>query len=166
MVAVHSKVAHAEAARGEGALVDFFCEHAGLQVLPCELGAGILLGMQAPLNIDPQDARLRALEHRVGVVCERIAALRETQTAQRALVKSLLRPRQVSLRLSQDEALVLFAWLVRAQPASYHAWLEDQAEQRVLWDIECLLEAHLDGVFAQDFLDHLANARDRVRDES
>ena len=41
---------------------------------------------------------------------------------------------------------------------------EDQAEQRVLWKIECMLERQLAAPFAADYLDQLAAARAAVRD--
>ena len=42
---------------------------------------------------------------------------------------------RVSIELSGDEALVLFEWITRFNKRE-DAEFEDQAEQRVLWDIE------------------------------
>jgi hypothetical protein len=68
----------------------------------------------------------------------------------------------VTLTLSSDEALVLYGWLNRfnqSQPA-----FEDQAEQRVLWDIECILEKEVDALFGGNYRELLLEARERVRD--
>ncbi|TCN31038.1 hypothetical protein EV644_13015 [Kribbella orskensis] len=47
---------------------------------------------------------------------------------------------EFSLRLSRDQALVLFEWLARTSSAGAPVGFEDQAEQRVLWDLESALE--------------------------
>lgn len=44
----------------------------------------------------------------------------------------------VELRLTTAEALVLFEWLVAAHDAQ--GLIADEAEQRVLWDLESQLE--------------------------
>jgi hypothetical protein len=41
---------------------------------------------------------------------------------------------------------------------------EDQAEQRVLWDLEASLEKHLIAPFRADYRSQVKAARDRVRD--
>lgn len=46
---------------------------------------------------------------------------------------------QVTISLSNDEALVLFEWLSSFNQG--HHDFEDQAEQRVLWDLEGMLES-------------------------
>lgn len=43
-------------------------------------------------------------------------------------------------------------------------FFEDQAEQRVLWNLEAILENQLSERFASDFRDILKKARDAVRD--
>ena len=43
--------------------------------------------------------------------------------------------------------------------------LEDQAEQRVLWDLTCILEQTLVQPFAANYKELLSQARDRVRDD-
>ena len=40
-----------------------------------------------------------------------------------------------TLKLSHDEAIVFFEWLARFNAFEEHQF-EDQAEQRVLWDLE------------------------------
>ena len=77
---------------------------------------------------------------------------------------------KVVIELSEDEALVLDSWLSRfnsqeLEDGHVRIELEDQAEQRVLWDIECMLERQLAAPLAADYLDQLAAARATVRDE-
>lgn len=76
-----------------------------------------------------------------------------------------IKGRRVRIDLSGDEALVLFDWLGRTSAADQPAPFVDQAEQRVLWDLECILEATLVEVFAEDYETLLSTARAVVRDE-
>lgn len=71
---------------------------------------------------------------------------------------------EVSIGLSRDQALVLFEWLARTGSGEQPAAFEDQAEQRVLWDLEAALEKHLAEPFRSDYRDLLEAARSRVRD--
>jgi hypothetical protein len=70
---------------------------------------------------------------------------------------------KVSIDLSQDEVLVLFDWLHRLNE-NPRVEFEDQAEQRVLWDLEAALEAANPVLFASDYSTRLQAARSRVRD--
>lgn len=74
-------------------------------------------------------------------------------------------PEQVGIELSRDEALVLYEW-VRRFNMREDVDFEDQAEERVLWDIEASLESALDEPFGDGYTDLLAVARDRVRDSN
>lgn len=68
----------------------------------------------------------------------------------------------VTLELSSAEALVLFEFLSRFVDND-SLIIADQAEARVLWDTQCLLERQLVAPFA-DYESQLAKARDLVRD--
>ena len=70
---------------------------------------------------------------------------------------------KVRLELSREEALVFFEWLTRFNKAEDKTF-EDQAEQRVLWDIEGMLESALAEPFEPEYGDLLAQARAKVRD--
>ncbi len=74
--------------------------------------------------------------------------------------------RSVALTLSYDEAVVLFELLQRWETDGTLEALvfEDQAEQRVLWDLSASLEPMMDEVFSQDFGERLEQARAAVRD--
>ena len=70
---------------------------------------------------------------------------------------------KINLELSREEALVLFDWLSRFNKDG-DAKFEDQAEQRVLWDVEGMLESALVEPFDPKYDELLARARARVRD--
>lgn len=70
---------------------------------------------------------------------------------------------KVKLELSREEALVLFEWLSRFNKTE-NAKFEDQAEQRVLWDIEGILESTLVEPLDPKYDELLAKARAKVRD--
>lgn len=69
----------------------------------------------------------------------------------------------VTLALTPSEALVLFDWLARLNHAA-DATFADQAEQRVLWDLEAMLESALPAPFSEEYDALLIAARDAVRD--
>lgn len=77
--------------------------------------------------------------------------------------EALVTTRKISIELSEDEVLVLFEWLHRVNE-SPQIEFEDQAEQRVVWDLEAALESANPALFASDYRVHLREARDRVRD--
>ena len=68
----------------------------------------------------------------------------------------------VGLTLTFDEALVLFEYLRRCDDEDRYAFV-DQAEQRALWNLACLLERVLP-VFSEDYVKQVQNARDALRD--
>lgn len=70
---------------------------------------------------------------------------------------------EVEITLSSDAALVLLAFVARLNGADLVEF-EDQAEQRVLWDLESLLESSVAVTLAPDYATRLRHARDRVRD--
>ena len=65
----------------------------------------------------------------------------------------------VTLTLSREEALVLFDLLSVSLKADPPLRLDDPAAQRVLWDLECMLEAVLDEPLRADYPATLARAR-------
>jgi len=74
---------------------------------------------------------------------------------------------EVVIRLSQDEALVLFEWLYRTDELTndFGDLVEDQAEQRALWNLTCLLERVLVQPFQPEYRQLVEQARNRLRDE-
>jgi hypothetical protein len=80
------------------------------------------------------------------------------------------RPREptdisVELALNQHEALVLYEFLTRGQEnGGDYSSIEDQAELRVLWDVQAMLESALVEPLSPDYVALLAEARSKVRD--
>ena len=70
----------------------------------------------------------------------------------------------ITIALTRDEAVVLFDWLARTSKADEPARFVDQAEQRVLWDLEAALESNLLEPLQSDYRLLVASARDRIRD--
>ena len=71
----------------------------------------------------------------------------------------------INLELSREEALVLFEWISRFNKSESSSF-EDQAEQRILWDLEAMLESKLFEPFDANYPEMLARARAKVRDSS
>jgi hypothetical protein len=70
---------------------------------------------------------------------------------------------KISLELTSSEALVLFEFLSRFSDDD-ELKLEDQAEERVLWDLCASLESILVEPFAENYIELLEKARAEVRD--
>lgn len=68
----------------------------------------------------------------------------------------------IVLTLTPEEALVLFEWISRFNRCP-SGDLEDPAEQRVLWDIEAMLEKTLVEPLQENYAEQLARARGAVR---
>jgi hypothetical protein len=69
----------------------------------------------------------------------------------------------VVLRLTKQEALVLFELLSRFSETK-KLGIEDQAEERVLWDLCCDLEKKITQPLSADYATKLADARRSIRD--
>ncbi len=72
----------------------------------------------------------------------------------------------ISIDISESEAVVFFDWLVRLNENEPSDLFVDQAEKRVLYDLESFLEAKLSVVLESDYATLLSCARDSVRDEA
>jgi len=75
-----------------------------------------------------------------------------------------MRSKRVKIELTSDEALVLYDWLTRFNQRAEMDFA-DQAEGRVLFDLEALLEKALVAPLQPDYADLLAQARSNVRNE-
>lgn len=75
-----------------------------------------------------------------------------------------MQAKRVAIELTGDEALVLYDWLTRFNQEADSGCV-DQAEQRVLFDLESMLETALVAPFQDDYAKLLAQARSKVRDE-
>ncbi|WP_127559257.1 hypothetical protein [Saccharospirillum alexandrii] len=72
---------------------------------------------------------------------------------------------EVEIRLTKDEALVLFEFLSRFSNEDKLS-IQDQAEARALWNLTCVFEKTLAEPFSVDWNEIVERARDRLRDES
>lgn len=72
---------------------------------------------------------------------------------------------RVLLQLSNEEALVLGDWLFRFNENDNLSVFEDQAEERVLWDLEGVLEKTMSEIFSKDYTELLSKAREKIRDK-
>ncbi|MCH9626169.1 MAG: hypothetical protein S4CHLAM123_13620 [Chlamydiales bacterium] len=72
---------------------------------------------------------------------------------------------RIYLSLSNDEALVFFDWLSRLNECENAALFQDQAEERILFDLEALLEKTVTIIFENDYGNQLLRAREHIRDD-
>jgi len=68
----------------------------------------------------------------------------------------------ITVKLSRDEALVLFDWLARTSDKGSPAPFADAAEQHVLWNLECTLERTLAEPLSTAYASLLHAARQAV----
>jgi hypothetical protein len=73
---------------------------------------------------------------------------------------------KINIELTNEEAIVFFEFLGRFNEQDDLSKFEDQAEQRVLWDIERILEKKLSEPFRADFKEIVKKAREKVRDKN
>lgn len=69
----------------------------------------------------------------------------------------------IKIEVNSDEALILFEFLSRYSDTD-ELTIEDQAEQRVLWNLNCDLEKALVEPFSKNYPELLEAARSRIRD--
>ena len=68
------------------------------------------------------------------------------------------------VELTIEETIVLFDWLTRFNKGNHKLLFKDQAEQRVLWDLESSLEKVTNVTFDSNYSEILKQAREKVRD--
>ena len=71
---------------------------------------------------------------------------------------------KILLELSSEEAIVLFDWLSRFNEVETPILFKDKAEERVLWDMEAVLEKVTAITFDCDYTTLVSEAREKVRD--
>jgi hypothetical protein len=74
---------------------------------------------------------------------------------------------KIKFEISKEHAIVLFEFLCRLNSEKFESEniFEDQSEQRVLWDLESLLEKYLSETLSGDYQKKLEKARNNIRDE-
>ncbi|MBO9620562.1 MAG: hypothetical protein J7539_16175 [Niabella sp.] len=73
--------------------------------------------------------------------------------------------KNVFLKLSNNEAFVLLEWLAKFNQKEHPLLFEDQAEERILFDIESSLEKIMSEPFKENYLESLSRARQEIRDK-
>lgn len=71
---------------------------------------------------------------------------------------------QIHISFSKDEAIVLLEWLCSFNEADHSILFNDQAEERILFDLEAELEKVLSETFQNNYKELILKARERVRD--
>ncbi len=70
----------------------------------------------------------------------------------------------MDLDISKEEAIVLWNFLRRYSETDMLG-TEDQAEQRALWNLECVLEKNVGSLYQEDWESALKSACEKIRDE-
>lgn len=71
-----------------------------------------------------------------------------------------------NIQLGQDELLVLSDLIYRINNSNIlKDFFIDQAEQRILWTLENILEKNTSSIFSWDYLEILEKARENIRDK-
>ena len=73
--------------------------------------------------------------------------------------------KEILIKLSKDEALVLFEFVSRFNQLDQDEIFQDQAEQKLVWLIETQLEKILVEPFQPDYKEIIQEARNKVRDK-
>lgn len=71
---------------------------------------------------------------------------------------------EISIKLTNDEALVLFELLARFSDRDSFD-IEHQAEERALWNLKCVLQEVLVEVLEPDYISLVDAARERLKDD-
>ncbi len=71
----------------------------------------------------------------------------------------------VDIRLTIDEAILLYDFLLRVNEKDITTIIQDQSEQRILWNVECYLEKILPEPFQPEYEQIVQIARSRFRDD-
>lgn len=71
----------------------------------------------------------------------------------------------VNIQMSNSEALVLFDFLSRFNEQDHTLLFKDQSEQRVLFDLECILETELAAILKANYQELLKVSQDEIKDK-
>ncbi len=79
--------------------------------------------------------------------------------------EEILKNNNMEITLSKSESIVLFEFLARINMENIKDIFEDQAEERILWDLESALESKLSEIFQDNYSEILSKARKEIRDD-
>jgi hypothetical protein len=71
----------------------------------------------------------------------------------------------ISIKFSEDEAIVFLEWLHKFNEEERQTMFQDQSEERILFDLEAELEKVVSGAFSGDYKNFISKARERIRDK-
>lgn len=71
---------------------------------------------------------------------------------------------KILIEITKEEAIVFLNWLTVFNEKNNQEIFQDQAEERILWDFEAVLEKVIDETFDENYIEILSNARKKVRD--
>ena len=77
----------------------------------------------------------------------------------------MMEKKEISLKLTKDEALILFEFVSRFNENDNKEIFNDQAEEKIFWVIEGQLEKILVEPFMPNYQNIIQQARSRIRDE-
>lgn len=77
----------------------------------------------------------------------------------------ILKDEKMKLKLTKSESLVLYDFLSRLNNNPNQEIFEDSAEEKILWDLECMFERELKSPFKRDYKERVKLARDKVRED-
>jgi len=72
---------------------------------------------------------------------------------------------EINIRLTKDEALVLFEFISRFNETSHKELFHDQSEEKMMWLIEGQLQKILVEPFIPNYIDIINEARNKLRDK-
>lgn len=72
--------------------------------------------------------------------------------------------KSVTIKFSEEEALVLLEWLHKFNEEERPTLIQDQSEERILFDLEAELETVVSITFDIDYEEALSKARQKIRD--
>lgn len=73
--------------------------------------------------------------------------------------------RNITITFSEDESVVLLEWLHNFNEKERPTLFQDQAEERILFDLEAELERVVSDTFENNYQEVLSKARQNIRDE-
>ncbi len=79
------------------------------------------------------------------------------------LINMMQNNEKIIIELTKNEALILYDWIQKLNTKE-DTIFEDQAEERVLWDLEAILEKKLTGPLQNNYHQLISEARESVRD--
>ncbi len=80
------------------------------------------------------------------------------------IMESKQKENKVVLELTKEESIVLLDWLSRINESENADLFQDQAEERILWDMEASIEKVINETFESSYAEILSRAREKVRD--